>query len=559
MDVRTTGEESTVGQTAAHNAPSGAGRAGKCPDVTVIIPVYNAEGYLERCIGSVLNQTLGTQHIQCIAVDDGSTDGSGTVLDRLAADNPCLEVFHQPNSGGPAAPRNFALQHARGRYLFFLDQDDYLAEDALAGLVRAADTNETDVVLGRMKGCGGRAAPMVMFTRTVPRTTIFASAAYWTLSPIKLFRTELIRRLGLHFDEDFRVHEDIGFVTEAFVRANGITILSDRDYVYWTNRDDGSNITLSRMKMADRLPGVTHIFDLLSSLVPPGPQRDPLMRRLFEVETMSLCRAYREDPDSSLRPETFAVLRRIVAAYYTPEIDRVFVPHGRILFGFVSRDEPQEFLEYLDALAADPGPYQELVEDDHVYLWLPWFRDGSRGIPDDLYDIAPALNVFSRLEPLRADHRKLHVDVACRLGVLTGHVTSVQIVRRRRGADDEAIWDLDFEPSSAATGALIHADGDIPLKELLAAPHDVPHDLYLRVSAGPVSRERRLGECAKMPKTRLLRTSVIAGPVFAGLLTASPKADLTVTPIGWMDLARHLWGRVRRGIARRLRRLFVRS
>jgi hypothetical protein len=62
-----------------------------------------------------------------------------------------------------------------------------------------------------------------------------------------------------------------------------------------------------------------------------------------------------------------------------------------------------------------------------------------------------------------------------------------------------------------------------------------------------------------MPKTRLLRTSVIAGPVCAGLLTASPKADLTITPIGWMDLALHLWGRVRRGIARRLRRLFARS
>src|ERR1051326_9149941 len=96
------------------------------PDVTVIVAVYNAGPYLHRCLRSLAGQTLDADRLEIIAVDDGSTDGSGAVLDRFAAAHPGrLTVLHQANSGGPAGPNNRALDLATGRYVFFLGADDY--------------------------------------------------------------------------------------------------------------------------------------------------------------------------------------------------------------------------------------------------------------------------------------------------------------------------------------------------------------------------------------------------------------------------------------------------
>src|SRR5687767_3879505 len=80
------------------------------PEVTVVIPVYNTRRYLTRCLRSLVDQTIGLDRMEVIAVDDGSTDGSARVLDRFARQHPgAFTVIHQPNSGGPAGPCNRAL------------------------------------------------------------------------------------------------------------------------------------------------------------------------------------------------------------------------------------------------------------------------------------------------------------------------------------------------------------------------------------------------------------------------------------------------------------------
>jgi len=115
-------------------------------DVTVIVPVYNTMPYLTRCLMSLVRQSIGRSRLEVIAVDDGSTDGSGAVLDRFVRRFPDLfTVIHQPNSGGPAGPSNRGLRLATGRYVFFLGADDYLGRAALARLVAAADGWDADV------------------------------------------------------------------------------------------------------------------------------------------------------------------------------------------------------------------------------------------------------------------------------------------------------------------------------------------------------------------------------------------------------------------------------
>ena len=106
------------------------------PVVSVIVPVYNVEPYLSECLDSVLTQSIGLDRLELIAVDDGSTDGSAEILDRYADRHPDMRVFHEPNSGGPGRPRNVGLNHASGKYIFFLDADDYLGRQALERLRR---------------------------------------------------------------------------------------------------------------------------------------------------------------------------------------------------------------------------------------------------------------------------------------------------------------------------------------------------------------------------------------------------------------------------------------
>lgn len=112
--------------------------------VTVIIPVYNVARYLETCVQSVLAQTFTAYRI--VLVDDGSTDESGAICDRLAAEHHCISVIHQQNKGLGGA-RNTGIDAAAGEYLLFLDSDDSLHPEALARCYRLAQEQDCQMVL----------------------------------------------------------------------------------------------------------------------------------------------------------------------------------------------------------------------------------------------------------------------------------------------------------------------------------------------------------------------------------------------------------------------------
>ena len=122
--------------------------------VSVIVPVYNPGRSINRCIRSILGQSLPPDAYEAIFVDDGSTDETPARLDALAAEDPRVRVIHQENSGWPGKPRNVGVASARGDYVFFLDQDDTLGPEALERMVATADRNASDMVIGKMVGNG---------------------------------------------------------------------------------------------------------------------------------------------------------------------------------------------------------------------------------------------------------------------------------------------------------------------------------------------------------------------------------------------------------------------
>ena len=114
------------------------------PIVSIIVPVYNAEKTLARCVDSILNQTY--QDYELLLVNDGSTDSSGGLCDSYAARDQRVRVFHKENAGVSNA-RNLALTQARGTYLQFLDSDDWITPEATLSLVRAAEDHQCDLII----------------------------------------------------------------------------------------------------------------------------------------------------------------------------------------------------------------------------------------------------------------------------------------------------------------------------------------------------------------------------------------------------------------------------
>ena len=116
----------------------------KSPLISVIIPVFNVEEYLEECISSILRQTL--TDIEIICIDDGSTDSSPDILKKYAEQDRRITVYSQDNCGLSAA-RNLGMRAARGRYTYFIDSDDWLERDALRDLYTRAEKDQLDLLL----------------------------------------------------------------------------------------------------------------------------------------------------------------------------------------------------------------------------------------------------------------------------------------------------------------------------------------------------------------------------------------------------------------------------
>lgn len=115
-------------------------------DFSFIIPVYNTSAYLQDCVESVLNQDFDKTRYEIILIDDGSTDDSPSICDRLAAGNSCVKAFHQRNQG-TAAARNLGLENALGDYVVFLDSDDRILTNACRALTEIIEKNHVDIIV----------------------------------------------------------------------------------------------------------------------------------------------------------------------------------------------------------------------------------------------------------------------------------------------------------------------------------------------------------------------------------------------------------------------------
>ncbi|REE98390.1 glycosyltransferase family 2 protein [Thermomonospora umbrina] len=364
------------------------------PKVSVIVRVGDHRASLDRSLGSVFDQTLAADAIEVVAVDDGSTDGSGRRLDRLAASRPGMRVVHQPASGGPGAPRNAGLQLATGEYVIFLEPEDRLGEDALARMTRLADFHGTDVVVGQCAGAGTREPRLA---RDFGYTTVLESPfLYDTLTPYKLFRMSLVDRLGLRFVEGMAAYEHHLFTARAYFGASGVSVLAGYDCYRF-----GEGVPRPQDVDEDSRcwPFIAEVMSFVGERLPPGPLRDTLMRRHFREEI------FPRFGDRYLAASEIdrAIARhsagRLVRDWYTPDVDAAFGPRSRLVACCLGRGLAAA-LDEITACGAEGDRPPAVVDKDRAYSAYPLFRDPAGGIPDEYYDVTDRLRLDARPDAL---------------------------------------------------------------------------------------------------------------------------------------------------------------
>lgn len=214
--------------------------------ISVIIPVYNVERYLDRCMKSVLNQTY--QNLEIILVDDKSTDQSGAICRRYISDSRVIFLAHEENMGLSAA-RNSGLRVAHGQYAVFIDSDDYIENTMIENLYVCLNETDADTVIGGYKKIVGR--------RTETIKNKFAGMVFHTSEDIKkvltkmlgsdgidhiemsvwkvLFSLNIIRENHLSFPDRKYLCEDIIFDFDYYPLAKRVAMCDDTGYCYCLN------------------------------------------------------------------------------------------------------------------------------------------------------------------------------------------------------------------------------------------------------------------------------------------------------------------------------------
>jgi len=233
------------------------------PRVSIIVPVYNTERYLHRCIDSILSQTF--LDFELLLIDDGSRDCSGKICDFYSQNDSRIKVFHKRNNGVSSA-RNFGIKQSSGDYITFIDSDDYVSSDYLdklidcrkhcqlsvSGCYLVSDGVDTDCQFG-IPGVYN----LNEFVSTLDSNLDIAPfRSPWA----KLFMSEIIKSNKIFFDEDMTIGEDTCFFFSYLLLCNNISISNSCTYYWRVPENDISKYSLSFKKF------IYHYSEMVSSI-----------------------------------------------------------------------------------------------------------------------------------------------------------------------------------------------------------------------------------------------------------------------------------------------------
>ena len=247
--------------------------------ISVIIPVYKVEKYLSRCVNSVLSQTYSV--LEIILVDDGSPDNCPVICDEYAAKDARVCVIHKAN-GGLSSARNAGLGICTGEWIFFIDSDDWLAdENVLSDFMEKAKSEQSDFVYGLMNRADDtNCSELKANERFVDDDLFFLSNSYMFSACNKLYAHTLFQRIQFVTG---RVNEDVDIIPLVFCKAKKVSRLNRATYNYYFNPGSITRSAFSE-KCFDMFKSVKNAYENFTGT---EEQREVLYENLFGFQLFS--------------------------------------------------------------------------------------------------------------------------------------------------------------------------------------------------------------------------------------------------------------------------------
>lgn len=272
--------------------------------VSVIVPAYNAEKYLEQCLDSLVRQTLG--EIEIVVVNDGSTDGTAEILDRYQAEYPDKVRAFSKENGGQASARNLALRCCRGEYVGYMDADDYAREDMFEKLYgKAKETACELVVCGHYNICGGEQKYVPFEKGDCPRDFFQGVlVSPWN----KFFLRETLLRSGVEFPEGY-IYEDTAWFMELIPYFPSVARVEE-GLLYHVIRENSTMTAEQNERTAQIFPVMQHILDFYRERELFSEYRDELEYFYIRILLCSSLKRISHVRDRKLKKQ---LLRRTLA------------------------------------------------------------------------------------------------------------------------------------------------------------------------------------------------------------------------------------------------------
>lgn len=238
--------------------------------ISIIVPIYNAEKFITRCVDSVIAQTY--QDWELLLVDDGSPDKSGAICDDYASRDSRIKVFHKQNRGVSSA-RNLGLDNAQGEWIAFVDADDYILPDYLEKLITSDDA---DLVISGSKRFGDsdvdysipvdRRYQIHKFVKSIfdcnPNENIYMSCVSYPWG--KILKNSIIEQNSLRFNTKMKLGEDTCFMLDYLKYVVNIQYLSGGRYMYYTSNASKSYFKLSLEDYNNHIEGISCSINALA-------------------------------------------------------------------------------------------------------------------------------------------------------------------------------------------------------------------------------------------------------------------------------------------------------
>lgn len=208
--------------------------------ISVIIPVYNVEKYLDECINSVVNQTY--TNIEIMLVDDGSIDDSSNICDEWKKKSECIKVIHKKN-GGLSDARNVGIENAQGKYIIFVDSDDWIPRDSIEYLYNLIINYEADIVCGTILEVFDRKyirkinikEDIVVANNVEALEDLMYMQRITNSASGKIYKKELFDSIKYPVG---KLYEDLGTTYKVFSKANKIVLSNKNVYFYFKNNQE---------------------------------------------------------------------------------------------------------------------------------------------------------------------------------------------------------------------------------------------------------------------------------------------------------------------------------